>query len=241
MIIMRKAEDPDPSLTMQFATANKTNTTLSPLMLILLLLGIFISTVSQADNSANFGLSSNYLWRGITQSNKNAAESGGFDYSRNSGFYLGTWASTLSEGSYEWDLYGGYSFSFNDINYDVGTISYRYPNSNDYFSEVYFNTQFAGFSAGVAYTYASKDNTSAAFSRGDLYYSVGYSYDADNGISLSTTIGRYDFNDELGDDYNHFNISASKSDFTLAIDTTNQLTNHNDTTLSLAWSKTFDL
>lgn len=241
MKIMRTSEDPDPSLRKQFIAANKVNTLPSPLKLSWLLLGLFTSTFSYAGNSANFGLASNYLWRGITQSNKNVAESSGLDYSINSGFYMGTWASTLTEGSYEWDLFAGYSFAFNDINYNVGTISYQYPNSNDYFSEVYFNTQFAGIRAGIAYTYASKDNISVAFSRGDLYYSVGYSYDTDYGIALSTTVGYYNFSDALGDDYNHFNISASKSNFTLAIDTTNQLSNHNDTTLSLAWSKSFDL
>src|SRR4029453_8356894 len=67
--------------------------------------------------TANVGLFSEYLFRGISQTAGKPAVQGGFDYAHSSGFYLGTWGSNVSllEGfgadsrsSLGWDLYGGY-------------------------------------------------------------------------------------------------------------------------------------
>ena len=61
---------------------------------------------------------------------------GGIDYVFANGFYVGTWASTISwvkdytnKGDVELDLYGGYrgAFSNPDWTYDVGAIAYTYP------------------------------------------------------------------------------------------------------------------
>lgn len=48
--------------------------------------------------SANIGVVSNYMWRGVTQTGDQAAVQGGIDYSHASGFYAGTWASNV-----DWD------------------------------------------------------------------------------------------------------------------------------------------
>ncbi len=65
------------------------------------------------------------------------AVQGGFDYAHASGFYLGTWATSISwlqdfgaytRSSLEWDFYGGYKGSFSDDwTYDVGVLYYYYP------------------------------------------------------------------------------------------------------------------
>ena len=63
---------------------------------------------SMAEVYANVAASSNYFWRGITQTQDGAAVSGGIDYSNDSGFYAGTWVSNVDFGSktsYELDLY----------------------------------------------------------------------------------------------------------------------------------------
>ncbi|OYW27068.1 MAG: hypothetical protein B7Z51_09365, partial [Methyloversatilis sp. 12-65-5] len=46
--------------------------------------------------TGNVGLFSQYVFRGISQTNEDPALQGGFDYSHASGFYLGTWASNIS-------------------------------------------------------------------------------------------------------------------------------------------------
>ena len=88
--------------------------------------------------TANVGVVSDYLFRGISQTNGNAAIQGGVDYSHSSGIYVGTWLSSISwvndiqGGSTptEIDVYAGYKNTFaEDFGYDLGVISYNYPGS----------------------------------------------------------------------------------------------------------------
>jgi uncharacterized protein (TIGR02001 family) len=93
--------------------------------------------------TANVGLFSNYIFRGITQTAGKPAVQGGFDYSHASGFYLGTWASNITwpedfgayhRASMEWDFYGGFKNNFpgsDDWSYDVGTLYYYYPGTRN--------------------------------------------------------------------------------------------------------------
>ena len=46
--------------------------------------------------TANIGLFSEYIFRGISQTGGKPAVQGGFDYSHASGFYAGTWASNIT-------------------------------------------------------------------------------------------------------------------------------------------------
>ena len=90
--------------------------------------------------TGNVGLYSQYIFRGLTQTNGKPAVQGGFDYSHASGFYAGTWGSNVSwltdatppayssGGSMEWDFYGGYKWNLpSDFVIDLGTLYYWYP------------------------------------------------------------------------------------------------------------------
>ena len=46
--------------------------------------------------TSNVTLASEYIYRGIGQTNRKPAIQGGFDYAHSSGVYLGTWASNVS-------------------------------------------------------------------------------------------------------------------------------------------------
>ena len=46
--------------------------------------------------TANASATSNYIWRGLTQTTNEAAVQGGIDYAHESGFYAGTWASNVT-------------------------------------------------------------------------------------------------------------------------------------------------
>ena len=82
--------------------------------------------------TANVGIYSQYIFRGLTQTDAKPAFQGGFDYAHESGFYLGTWGSNISwledsgacSGcSLEWDMYGGWKHAFNDDwGMDVGVL-----------------------------------------------------------------------------------------------------------------------
>lgn len=88
----------------------------------------------------NVGVTTDYIFRGITQTQHDAAISGGVDYSHANGLYAGAWLSTQkwvsdsfpatpykSDSDLELDLYGGYKGSMGDIGYDIGLIHYYYP------------------------------------------------------------------------------------------------------------------
>lgn len=86
----------------------------------------------------NVGVTTDYIFRGISQSQHDPAISGGVDYSHTSGLYAGTWLSNQkwvedggpykTDSSIEWDIYAGYKGSLPaDIGYDVGLIRYIYP------------------------------------------------------------------------------------------------------------------
>ncbi len=91
----------------------------------------------------NVGVTSDYIFRGISQTQHDPALSGGVDYSHASGFYAGAWLSNQkwvetygtaaagdaykNDSNLELDLYGGYKGAVGDIGYDVGLIHYYYP------------------------------------------------------------------------------------------------------------------
>lgn len=84
--------------------------------------------------SANVALTSDYRFRGISQTDREPAIQGGFDWSHTSGFYLGTWGSNVNfAGNLELDAYAGFSNNFlagDKGSYDVGVIGYFYPGGN---------------------------------------------------------------------------------------------------------------
>ena len=53
------------------------------------------STANAGEWSANASMTSNYIWRGLTQTENEAAVQGGIDYAADNGFYIGTWASNV--------------------------------------------------------------------------------------------------------------------------------------------------
>jgi len=92
----------------------------------------------------NVGLYSQYIFRGLTQTDRKPALQGGVDLTHSSGLYLGMWGSNISwlkdnyngngpnyenGGNLEIDIYGGYRYSFGDTGFgiDVGALQYWYP------------------------------------------------------------------------------------------------------------------
>jgi uncharacterized protein (TIGR02001 family) len=105
-------------------------------------------SVLAADNpvTANVSLTSDYAYRGISQTDEKPALQGGFDYAHASGLYVGVWGSNVSwlrdaedaardggasfkssGNSLELDIYGGYKGTIGAVGYDVGLLQYVYP------------------------------------------------------------------------------------------------------------------
>ncbi len=150
--------------------------------------------------SGNIGVVSNYIWRGVTQTDNGAAVQGGLDYAHSSGFYAGTWASNIDwgdGGAYELDLYTGFGGSVNDdFSWDVNAIYYAYPSSNTRdsdFAEIGASGTWKWFTLGLAYTvYGANDD--GLFDNGDVYYYGGFEYgELPYGLSFEAHAGYYDF------------------------------------------------
>ncbi len=202
----------------------------------LALAGALTAAPAMAGLEGNIGVASNYIWRGVTQTNDGASVSGGLDYSTDAGFYVGTWTSNVDFGGgdvgYELDLYGGYGMELGGVSIDLGYIYFAYPSQDDSdFSEVYANFGFGAFNAGVAYQ-VDADSTDENY----LYLSLGADFDLGNDYGVSIYGGNYDFGDD-GDDLTHFGVSLSKGDFGIALDKNDS--DDDDPRVTVSWSKTF--
>lgn len=164
------------------------------------------TATAEGEFSANVALTTDYVWRGISQNDSNPAIMGGFDYS-NGGFYVGTWAANVAaEGTLELDIYAGYGGDLGGgLSYDVGVIGYLYPGSDDLdFSEVYGGLSYeseAGLALGGSLAY-DPDNESTY-----IEGTAGYAFTDTFGADVS--VGNYSFDE--GGDYTNFSIGGTLS------------------------------
>jgi uncharacterized protein (TIGR02001 family) len=214
-----------------------------------LLLGL--SSQSFAEVSMNIGVTSNYIWRGVSQTDDAPAISGGLDWSGATGLYAGTWVSNVDFGPgtspYELDLYGGYAGEVGDFGYDVGLIYYTYDSDDDAnFLELGLSGSWQFLSAGLNYTLTGDaDKDTSAFVDGDMYYFIGLSFDLPEDYGVGFTYGGYAFeNDGLPgiEDYTHFQADLSKSagefgDVTLSLSDTD--IDDDDMKFFVSWGKSF--
>lgn len=117
-----------------------------------------------------------YRFRGISQTNKRFAIQGTLGVSHASGFYVGTWGSSIDDyvangGDQEIDLYGGWKKTMAGATVDVGLLYYYYPGShgaNTDFFEPYASVtkSFGPLSAKVGGNYAWSQH-GLAFGRDD--------------------------------------------------------------------------
>lgn len=186
---------------------------------------VAVAEEAAAPLTANIGVVSNYMWRGVTQTKDGAAVQGGVDYADESGFSIGTWASNVDFGDddpdnninlpkYEWDIYAGYAEKLGDnLGFNLTTGYYAYPDGKDSnMWELGASGTWEIFTLGAAYTLDGQASEPAPFREGDLYYYGNLAFDLPINFKLTGTLGRYDFND-YGDegDYTHWQVSLSKN------------------------------
>jgi len=183
---------------------------------------VLTSGVAAADLSANAGVYSNYIWRGVSQTADAAAGQGGIDWSNDTGVYAGVWTSTIAGGQ-EVDVYAGFAGEAGSLGYDLGVITYQYPKSpNINFTEVYVSGTASIVTVGLAYTVdAASGNDGATFDSGDLYLNGSLDYTVGKS-DVSFYAGTYMFDNDGGTagqaDYSHYGASISKDGFTFALD-----------------------
>ncbi len=116
------------------------------------------SSAFAAEVSGNVALASDYVYRGISQTNEEATIQGGFDVAGESGLYAGVWASNIAfDGSVEIDVYAGLSGQFSEsLEFDIGVLHYDYPNdagpNDSSFEEIYGSLSYQDLTLGLAYS-----------------------------------------------------------------------------------------
>ncbi|MGE5548534.1 MAG: TorF family putative porin [Solirubrobacterales bacterium] len=88
--------------------------------------GKFIGTATVA---------SDYVFRGISQTDEAAAIQGGIEWHHKDGPFLGVWGSNVNfndgnQASAEIDWYGGYAGTYRSLGYDARVIYYSYPGAD---------------------------------------------------------------------------------------------------------------
>lgn len=141
--------------------------------------GLVVSSASMAgDLSGNVGMVTEYIFRGVPQSN--ATGSAGLDYDFGNGLSLGTWGADVGDGL-EVDVYGSYSGEVKDFSYSAGFTTYNYTgNFDDTYKEINLGAGFGPVSVAFAKgNYETDPDTldysfvSATFEQGGAYVTYG--------------------------------------------------------------------
>lgn len=185
-------------------------------LLALLALGA-AGTVARAEVSSTLTLASDYDFRGVTQTALDPALQASLDWSGESGFYAGAWASNVDFGpgtaaDVELDLLLGYAGNINDeLSYDIGVTRYNYFDDGDDgdYQEFYAGLTYKMFSAKLWYT-------DSYFNSGDAgtYLEANVDVPLPNDFALSVHVGRSsgDFWDNAyGDGYTDYSIGVTKT------------------------------
>lgn len=171
----------------------------------LLCAGLLSAGAAHAETSGSITLTNDYLFRGITQTDGKPALQGGVEWAHDSGFYAGTWGSSISwlsdsdpdiSSQLELDGYVGFRGDFGDsgFGYDVGAVHYWYPGSYPAgFNKADTTEAYAGLSWGLLsakYSYALTDLFGIPDSDGSTNLDLGVGWAFAPGWSLNGAAGK---------------------------------------------------
>lgn len=189
----------------------------SKLLNTLILAALAVPCVAMAEDAAvspitaNVGLTTDYIFRGIAQTSHNPAIQGGIDYLHSSGFYAGVWGSNVSwiadsgaiaagsgNTTMELDSYLGFKNAFaEDFNYDVGFIRYNYLGkytpavgfAKADTDEIYGAIGYKWLTA--KYSYGLGNFLTVPGAKGTNYIELNASYPiADSGFTVAAHVGK---------------------------------------------------
>jgi len=172
---------------------------------------LLLSVPAQAELTGNITLTSDYIFRGFTQTDQKPAVQGGFEYTHETGLYAGIWASNVELGNsvnIEVDYTAGLAGKVADIDWDFGAIYYDYP------SDAGQDLDYTEYKAALTWKFFSFEyyysddffgnNTDEAH-----YFSLTGDYDLPMDLGLSVHAGHQTISD--GDDYDDWSVGMSRS------------------------------
>lgn len=188
--------------------------------------------------SANIGVTSDYRYRGISQSRLKPALQGGLDYALPAGFYIGTWASSIKwirdipggDAGVEIDVYGGVKGEIvKDLAYDVGVLTYVYPgnklgnvsglvnaNTTELYAALTYGLVTAKYSHAVTNTFGNPDSKNSFYAELAAGFALPYDMTLTPHIGYQKIKGPYsdgatytDYSLALSKDFSGFLVTAS--------------------------------
>lgn len=177
------------------------------------------ASAQDGETSFYVGAVSDYVWRGVSQSDENPSAYLGVDYTKGS-LYLGAWAGTVDWAlptenvSLETDLYASYKPSLGPVALEFGVLGYLYPEASEL--NVWEGKAAATFAAksGVSVTGAlyyspevGKDGPSSIYSEASIAVPLAVKTGPFS-LSLGGAVGYYDY-DGIFEDYTNYKVSLT--------------------------------
>ncbi|MGI4936694.1 MAG: TorF family putative porin [Janthinobacterium lividum] len=174
----------------------------------------------------NAAVTSDYRYRGISQTRFQPALQGGADYVNNpTGLYIGTWLSSIKwakdnggGGNVEWDIYAGKRGNLGEsVTYDAGVLTYVYPgndlrnlpgftdaNTTELYGQLGYGPAYIKYSHAVTNLFGFVDSTNSG------YLDLGANLDAGHGVTINLHAGRQRVQHVSAASYTDWKIGATK-------------------------------
>ncbi len=170
------------------------------------------ASAQEPEVAFNVGFTSDYVFRGFTQTSEDPAIQGGVDVTLGS-FYVGAWASKVDFGDDtdgEIDLYGGYRTEAYGYAFDFGVVGYFYPGEPGAADYTYYELKAAasravGPATVGAVVFYSPDFFGAADEEA-VYYEGNVAFALSDKWSVSAALGYQTL--DVSDDYTTWNVGA---------------------------------
>jgi uncharacterized protein (TIGR02001 family) len=188
----------------------------------------FVASAQEAEEEAaspfsvSLAATTDYVFRGVSQTDNGPAFQAGLTYSAPFGLYVGAWGSNVDFGEggpdYEVDYYVGWNKDLSDAwNVDLGVTRYTYEGSSAGYGSIDYNEYIAKLTwsgpvtvGGILAYSDDYSNTGAE----ETYAGLSASYDlGDSGFSLGASTGYTSIeadNDEGRADFFDGSVSVSK-------------------------------
>lgn len=177
-------------------------------------LASFAASAQQADSPYSWNVTavSDYVFRGVSQTDEDPTLQAGFTYTSPVGLYAGVWGSGVDFGpgdpSTELDYLIGYGVDVTDsVNIDVLLNRYTYLGASELnYNELITTTTFADqYKLTVAYSNDVWNSGTDGW-----YYGVGGEWALPQEFTLAANVGRSTFEQGIAKDYTDFNIGVSR-------------------------------
>ncbi len=167
--------------------------------------------------SGNVTLSSDYVFRGVTQTDGDPAIQAGIDLDEGA-FYAGAWVSNVDFGDdtdFELDLYAGWAPQWQGTAFDLGVIVYTYPGATDAAGD----QDFIELHAGTARSYGPVTVDAGLYWTPDFYLEAGAAHYVDAGaswafsdtVSIDLRAGYSRFDDNSSANYTDYQLGMTAS------------------------------